>query len=81
MRTWEDHELAVLETVVETAPRWRENAEIDSVALLTEPTLRAWEVPYTSYRTDADVDRIVDAWELARAGGHPAAVLLPFTLQ
>ncbi len=56
-------------------------AEIDSVALLTEPTLRAWEVPYTSYRTDADVDRLVGAWERARAGGHPAAVLLPYALQ
>ncbi len=55
-------------------------AEIDSVALLTEPTLRAWEVPYTSYRTDGDTDRITGAWELARLAGHPAAVLLPFTL-
>ena len=55
--------------------------EIDSVALLTEPTLRAWEISYTSYRTDADVDRIAGAWELARLAGHPAAVLLPFTLQ
>lgn len=63
--------------VVQTMKR----AEIDSVALLTEPTLRAWEIPYTSYRTDADVDRIAGAWELARLAGHPAAVLLPFTLQ
>ena len=54
--------------------------EIDSVALLTEPTLRAWEVPHTSYRTDADVEHLAGAWELARLAGHPAAVLLPFAL-
>ena len=56
-------------------------AEIDSVALLTEPTLRAWNVPCVLCRNDADVRQIAATWAQARLAGHPAAILLPYTLQ
>lgn len=37
---------------------WLVRADVDSTALLTEPTLRAWGVPYRLYESPDDVDRI-----------------------
>ena len=34
---------------------WLSRPELDSAALLTEPTLRAWELPYDFLRDDADL--------------------------
>jgi sulfopyruvate decarboxylase TPP-binding subunit len=55
-------------------------ADIDSVALVTAPTLEAWGIPQRPYSADADVGRVRGAWELAQAGGHPVAVMLPVAL-
>jgi sulfopyruvate decarboxylase TPP-binding subunit len=58
-------------------PQTMKRPDIDSVALVTEPTLDAWNVPYVAYRGDHDVAVIADLWTRARDAGHPAAVLLP----
>lgn len=63
------------------ASRTMKRADIDSVALITEPTLEAWEVPYTTYRHEADAEDIARLWALAQDAGHPVAVLLPFPLE
>jgi len=60
--------------------RSMKRADIDSVALLTEPTLDAWNVPHVAYRGDRDIEQIADLWLQARQGGHPVAVLLPSLL-
>jgi sulfopyruvate decarboxylase TPP-binding subunit len=52
--------------------------EIDSVALLTGPTLEAWEVPYRTYRGEADTAQLELLWARANDAGHPVALLLPF---
>ena len=53
---------------------------IDSVALLTEPTLRAWGIPYHHYGADHDAPRIAEAWTQARHEDRPVAVLLTRSL-
>jgi sulfopyruvate decarboxylase TPP-binding subunit len=50
--------------------------ELDSAALITEPTLRAWGVPYDFLHDEADLPRISDAFAGAAAGEHPFAVLM-----
>jgi sulfopyruvate decarboxylase subunit alpha len=50
--------------------------DLDSVALLTEPTLRAWGVPWEVLSTDADVPRLAAAFRRAQQGEHPVAVLI-----
>lgn len=50
--------------------------DVDSVALLTEPTLEAWRVPFLQYRGDGDVDRVGELWDRARREGRAAALLL-----
>jgi sulfopyruvate decarboxylase subunit alpha len=51
-------------------------ADVDSVALLTEPTLRAWGVPWEVVSSDADVARIARVFEQARALEQPVAALI-----
>jgi sulfopyruvate decarboxylase TPP-binding subunit len=51
-------------------------AQLDSAALITEPTLRAWGVPYLYLRTDADATRISDAFLQAGEHQQPCAVLV-----
>jgi hypothetical protein len=63
------------------APQTMKRADIDSVALITEPTLQAWEVPYTTYRDEADAEDVARMWTLAQDAGHPVAVLLPLSLE
>ncbi len=50
--------------------------DVDSVALLTEPTLNAWGIPYHLYATDSDVPRITEASTQAHHEQRPVAVLL-----
>jgi len=50
--------------------------DLDSVALLTEPTLRAWGVPWEVLATDADVPRLAAAFRRGREGEQPLAVLI-----
>jgi sulfopyruvate decarboxylase TPP-binding subunit len=48
-------------------------ADVDSVALVT--------APQRTYAADADAGRVRGAWELAQAGGHPVALMLPAALE
>jgi len=50
--------------------------DLDSVAVLTEPTLRAWGVPWEVLSTDADVPRLAAAFRRGQEGGQPVAVLI-----
>ena len=52
---------------------WLLRPDVDSTALLTEPTLRAWEMPYRLYETPDDVDAM---WDLATREGRPVALLV-----
>ena len=49
---------------------------LDSVALLTEPTLEAWGIPRFSYGSDADVAQLGAAVRRAREEARPVALLL-----
>ena len=49
---------------------------VDSVALLTEPTLDAWGIPYLAYASDADVPQVAAAARRAHDESRPVALLL-----
>ena len=51
-------------------------ADTDSVALMTEPTLRAWGIPYEVMRDEEDPEPLEKAWKRAREEERPVAVLL-----
>jgi sulfopyruvate decarboxylase subunit alpha len=50
--------------------------DLDSVALLTEPTLSAWGVPWEVLSSDGDTPRLSAAFERAREREQPVAVLI-----
>ena len=51
--------------------------EIDSTALLTEPTLRAWGIPFRRCTSDDDpVSAILDTVVAAREDRRPSALIL-----
>ena len=50
--------------------------EIDSAALLLEPTLRAWGVPFYRYDSDGDAALVADAWQQAEREERPVALLM-----
>jgi sulfopyruvate decarboxylase subunit alpha len=50
--------------------------DLDSVALLTEPTLRAWGVPWEVLSSNEDAPRLSAAFERARELDQPVAVLI-----
>ncbi len=54
--------------------------DLDSVALITEPTLRAWGIPHCLFSADQDIGRVNDAWDRALREARPVAVLLTRTL-
>lgn len=54
--------------------------DVDSVALVTEPTLRAWQIPYHAYSGDAKPESLIDAWREAHRESRPVAVLLTQSL-
>jgi sulfopyruvate decarboxylase TPP-binding subunit len=56
-------------------------ADLDSVALITIPTLDAWAIPMHHFATDADVANIAAAFDQARREERPVAVLIPRTLE
>jgi sulfopyruvate decarboxylase TPP-binding subunit len=51
-------------------------ARMDSAALITEPTLRAWGVPFTFLHSDADIPGISEAFRKALDCSQPVAVLV-----
>ncbi len=50
--------------------------DLDSVAVMTEPTLRAWGVPFDFLHTDDDVAKISAAFAQAQQRSAPVAVLV-----
>ena len=51
-------------------------AAVDSVAVVTEPTLDAWRVPYELYRSDLDISQVHRAFAQANELSRPVALLL-----
>lgn len=51
-------------------------ADLDSVALLTEPTLKAWSIPYDFLHDDSDAPKIAAAYRQAQELEQPVAVLI-----
>jgi thiamine pyrophosphate-dependent acetolactate synthase large subunit-like protein len=51
--------------------------DVDSVAVLTEPTLRAWGVPFDFLQADSDLPRISEAFATAQRREQPVALLVP----
>ena len=61
----------------ERTPALLTRPDIDSTALLTEPTLRAWGIPFrTCAGEDDPVAAIADTVTAARERGHPSALIL-----
>ena len=50
--------------------------DLDSAALLTEPTLTAWGIPSFTYASTEDLPRVAEAWDHAHREGRPVALLL-----
>jgi len=58
-------------------PELLRRPDLDSVALMTEPTLRAWGIPYRTCAADGDpVEAVARLLTDARALQHPTALLL-----
>jgi sulfopyruvate decarboxylase subunit alpha len=53
---------------------------LDSAALVTEPTLHAWGVPYEILDSDADLHKIPEAFGRAQRESRPVALLVTRTM-
>jgi len=50
--------------------------DLDSAALVTEPTLEAWGVPFEFLDSDADLPRIPESFRRAQQESRPVALLV-----
>jgi len=51
--------------------------DVDSTALLTEPTLDAWSIPFERCEGEAEPARTIERWvRRTRRGGRPTALVL-----
>ena len=50
--------------------------DVDTTALLTEPTLRSWEIPTAFVDSREDLPTVIKMWERARLDSRPMVVLL-----
>ncbi len=55
--------------------------EVDSVALLLEPTLRAWALPYEIIKDNAELIKVRAAQEQANAEMRPVALVIAETVR
>lgn len=55
--------------------------EVDSVALLLEPTLRAWGVPFSLLLDNSDLPLLAEAQACAREEQRPRAVIIGDTIR
>lgn len=55
--------------------------DVDSVAVLTEGTLRAWGVSYDVLREDGDLGKVGEAMSRAERLAAPVALLIPGTTE
>ena len=60
----------------EPNPEILSRPDLDSVAVMTEPTLRAWGVPFDFLHTDDDVSKVSAAFAQAQQLSAPVAVLV-----
>lgn len=51
-------------------------ADLDSAALVTEPTLKAWGLPYDFLHSDADIAKVAEALGMADRERRPVALLV-----
>jgi sulfopyruvate decarboxylase subunit alpha len=51
-------------------------ADLDSAAIITEPTLNAWNVPFDFLETEADLPKIAQAFARAERESRPVALLV-----
>ena len=51
-------------------------SDIDSAGVVTEPTLKAWALPYEFLYTDQDIGKISSAFTRAEKESRPCAVLI-----
>jgi hypothetical protein len=49
---------------------------LDSAALVTEPTLNAWGIPFEFLTSDADLPKIRQSFGRAQKESRPAALLV-----
>lgn len=57
-------------------------ARVDTAATFLEPTLKAWDIPYSTVHDDDEVvGQLASAFRVAREGSRPAAVLLVGTTE
>jgi hypothetical protein len=50
--------------------------QLDSAALVTEPTLKAWGLPYEFLHAEEDLPRLADAFRRAEEEQRPFAILV-----
>ena len=50
--------------------------DLDSAGLITEPTLKAWGIPFDFLHHDTDILKISEAFKRAKALSQPVAVLI-----
>jgi len=55
--------------------------DVDSAALLLEPTLKAWSLPYDFLASDADLEKIHAAYERAQTELRPIALVITDSMQ
>jgi sulfopyruvate decarboxylase TPP-binding subunit len=67
---------ARLETPLDPSPEVLSRPDLDSVAVMTEPTLRAWGVPFDFLHTNEDIGKIAAAFAQAQQLSAPVAVLV-----
>lgn len=51
-------------------------AELDSAALVTEPTLKAWGLPFYFVQEESDMPSLSEAFSRAESQSQPVAVLI-----
>jgi sulfopyruvate decarboxylase TPP-binding subunit len=51
-------------------------SRVDTAATFFEPTLKAWNIPYSSMHSDEDICQISEAFTLAEKTSLPSAVLM-----
>ena len=68
--------LARLEARPEPGPEILSRPDLDSVAVMTEPTLRAWGLAFDFLHTDEDISRMSAAFAQVQKLSAPVAVLV-----
>ncbi len=55
--------------------------DVDSVAVLLEPTLRAWNLPYEIITDNSELEKIPSAYARAQAESRPTAIIIAETIR